>query len=774
MFARMSVLISLLLGLTAFVRFSAKDAPTVELVEGKSLVEETDPELEKWFKVHSDDVGVVSLSDEAFKAKMATIQNKGAVLYAETMRKKTLSDADLKDIEAKLPDIGPEWASYVADMVRRKVKGANLSRYWVDLNLKQKSRTCAMQSAVLQNVRYAPLQTFDKSYLVDKMNLIQSFESARFKREAMRAILDRFRQKPKDEHLATLVIEYGQDYPTLLRNLSWTKQLTAAPQAPKTKFDAISGEADELVRKKHCASAEQLIVKNVSGQANPLSFDEASALTRSVDRCFRASRSLANRIKYWERVEVVLAKAYGHNGASFAKMNRGILLAYNEKYVEARQLLKTVMTLDSKELMPELRIEAQYKLVQIEIESGDKEAGRLALVEFIAFKPEDVEKTADAFRSLIIMDFESKKYVEVQKWLSSFEEVLMDSPSRESDVGFVQFWRARTYAAQGMTNNAIEVLKLMAAKYFSHFYGAMAHLYLEKMTGKDYGIKRVKAPKFDESWVTNSFAKEEHARATLISDLLKMGMSREARCELDEIVAVGHREHAAKALLLHASNDWLGSVMELNDIPLVHRHLLFPIGFESVIFPMKYQDMVEQFAKKIGLDDHLIFAVIRQESVFDPRAESPVGARGLMQLMPATARGEVKQFGKNYVASDVLKDISHRVKTSNNLFDPELNLSIGIHHLHNLLKRYNNPLMVLAAYNANPKAADKWRKELPTEDWLIFAESIPYKETRLYVKLVMRNYFYYKRWYSREDFDYAYFDGLSDPILEKNKAGTTH
>ena len=66
-----------------------------------------------------------------------------------------------------------------------------------------------------------------------------------------------------------------------------------------------------------------------------------------------------------------------------------------------------------------------------------------------------------------------------------------------------------------------------------------------------------------------------------------------------------------------------------------------------------------------------------------------------------------------------------------------------------MLHKYDKqPVLAMSAYNASPRAASRWLKNLPKNDWLVFSEFIPYKETNLYVKLVLRNYFYYKKWYS--------------------------
>jgi len=124
----------------------------------------------------------------------------------------------------------------------------------------------------------------------------------------------------------------------------------------------------------------------------------------------------------------------------------------------------------------------------------------------------------------------------------------------------------------------------------------------------------------------------------------------------------------------------------------------------------------------------LILSLIRQESAFNNKAKSVVGARGLMQLMPATAR------------------MFKRRLRSNQLYNPKLNINIGVKFLERLVKKYDGDLMLtLSAYNAGMGNVSKWMKRIPfTEDVLLNIELIPFEETKKYVKLIYRNLFFYK------------------------------
>lgn len=142
----------------------------------------------------------------------------------------------------------------------------------------------------------------------------------------------------------------------------------------------------------------------------------------------------------------------------------------------------------------------------------------------------------------------------------------------------------------------------------------------------------------------------------------------------------------------------------------------------ALLYPTPYRREVEAAAGATGLEPELIFAVIRQESLYRADAVSAAGARGLMQLRPGTAervRGGLALRGRS------------------NLLDPGVNVALGSAELARLLERYDGQLVVaLAAYNAGPAAVDRWLPEAPI-DADIWIENIPYNETREYVRRVL-------------------------------------
>lgn len=141
----------------------------------------------------------------------------------------------------------------------------------------------------------------------------------------------------------------------------------------------------------------------------------------------------------------------------------------------------------------------------------------------------------------------------------------------------------------------------------------------------------------------------------------------------------------------------------------------FPLGFEAAVLTA---------ARDSGLQMSLVWSVIRQESAFNPKAVSFAGARGLMQLMPATA----KQVAQRYKVSSGRPD----------LFVPEVNVRLGAYYLAQMKKKFHgNEAIAVAAYNAGPGRVSQWLKRTPFESADIWIEAIPFNETRKYVQQVM-------------------------------------
>lgn len=153
------------------------------------------------------------------------------------------------------------------------------------------------------------------------------------------------------------------------------------------------------------------------------------------------------------------------------------------------------------------------------------------------------------------------------------------------------------------------------------------------------------------------------------------------------------------------------------------------------LFPFPFEETILEWSKERQLNPLLVTALIRQESRFEPEIKSPVGATGLMQVMPDTAKFIAPQIN--------LKDYS--------LTNPKDNVNLGTWYLDYTHKAYkNNSMLAVASYNAGPGNVAEWVKKYDMEDLDVFVENIPFQETKSYIETVFGNYWNYLRIYNNE------------------------
>jgi soluble lytic murein transglycosylase len=157
----------------------------------------------------------------------------------------------------------------------------------------------------------------------------------------------------------------------------------------------------------------------------------------------------------------------------------------------------------------------------------------------------------------------------------------------------------------------------------------------------------------------------------------------------------------------------------------------------GLMYPRAWKESVEQWAEKAGVDPYFAWAIMRRESAFRPDVTSLADARGLMQIIPPTAR---------QIAAETRTD----VPSADDLYAPETNVRLGTWYLAALFHRLDHPTLVAAAYNGGPSSVVKWvhaRGTEPLDQWI---EEIPFRETRSYVKQVVADYFIYQELYGTE------------------------
>ncbi len=213
-----------------------------------------------------------------------------------------------------------------------------------------------------------------------------------------------------------------------------------------------------------------------------------------------------------------------------------------------------------------------------------------------------------------------------------------------------------------------------------------------------------------------------------------------------ELERWGFVSHARRRLLLRGDlpslyraarlADWLDDSLgvyavagrlagEISRGPVFYREAM------EFLYPRPFREIVARAAERFSVEKNLIWAVMRQESAFNPTVTSWAGAAGLMQLMPGTAAGEARGLKMKKYA----------------LYDPEDNITLGAAHIARLLKSFSKIEHAVAAYNAGGGSARRWlgeRTGLPLDEWI---EAVAYEETNDYVQKVMANLAVYRALY---------------------------
>lgn len=287
-------------------------------------------------------------------------------------------------------------------------------------------------------------------------------------------------------------------------------------------------------------------------------------------------------------------------------------------------------------------------------------------------------------------------------------------PSLRNDPTWV-YWMARALREEGQKEKSDVLLQSIAAQ--TSFYGQLA---LEDL-GRSITIPPRAAP-VTEAEVAPMTTNEGFRRAFKFFDLgLRFEGYREWNWELRRM---NERQHLAAAEFARR-NSVLDRMVNTSDRTKIE------VDFEQR-FPTPYRNVMQDATQKLGLEMAWVYGLIRQESRFVMDARSHVGASGLMQLMPATAKHVAKKIGFDDFAHSRVNEI-------------ETNILLGTNYLNMVLNDLDgSQTMATAAYNAGPGRPRAWRSTLtrPVEG-AIFAETIPFTETRDYVKKVLSNATYY-------------------------------
>ena len=351
----------------------------------------------------------------------------------------------------------------------------------------------------------------------------------------------------------------------------------------------------------------------------------------------------------------------------------------------------------------------------------------------------DLDKSIFFFEKALKEKFYNREVREKTKW--SYAWVLKKVGKKEASINVLKellettksdylpsrilFWIGRTYEDMKEEKKAQTTYKKLITKDPLSYYGFLAHYKL------NYQIKIDQKKNFSQE--------KDDTDYTIVQWLLSLNeydsaldflkyKSNQYQTDLDKKA----KEWATLFYYMAMARSHFPLFKMVGNLPVEERTVFFR-SYTDLMFPIIYTKEVEKAARLFNVEKEFIYALIRQESAWNPKARSPADAFGLMQIRPFVARKVARTNGVSY-------------KNMYDLYKPQKNIILGTAFLKQLFDKYNSQFITtVAVYNAGRTAVLRWLKQKPPEkDPLSFIEEIPYEETRTYVRLLIRNIIFYK------------------------------
>ena len=317
------------------------------------------------------------------------------------------------------------------------------------------------------------------------------------------------------------------------------------------------------------------------------------------------------------------------------------------------------------------------------------------------------------------------------KAISTFKEMLAIS-SDLNDRGRPSYWMARAMEKLNQNTQAQPVYRALAQKLPYTYYGLLAQSHLEQPLSPFVSTKSDPTARVSQASKSSiRLKKDQHYRKAL--ELAELYLFEESSRELNSVIHdyASDQEALNQLLVLaqkaHAHEIGIRTTIRYFGSKLKQGRIPSSSFVWMTAYPTGYFPSIRSHTSK-DLDPYLIAGLIREESLYNPRAVSQVGALGLMQLMPATANTVARKLG---ISSPKREE----------LFNADTNIQIGTSYVSQLLKEYKgNIVLAIAAYNAGPHAVQRWVAGFGHRSPDEFVELISYRETRRYVKRVLGSY----------------------------------
>ncbi|HEY0159944.1 MAG TPA: lytic transglycosylase domain-containing protein [Thermoanaerobaculia bacterium] len=318
--------------------------------------------------------------------------------------------------------------------------------------------------------------------------------------------------------------------------------------------------------------------------------------------------------------------------------------------------------------------------------------------------------------------------------LKTFDQYIRSYPDGDWKTNSL-FWSAKIHDKRGRAAERDARGGQIVAEYPYSYYA-----YRVKELWPHLGGLKPAAPQVFPN-VDAELEKVADARFSTVYELQDIGLNRAAAREM-KVLAAQHPANLGVQFMLADVYVRGGEPFKANTVlqrtfrPFIrHGGANIPGRFWQILYPLAYWETLQAEGQRRGIDPYLLASITRQESGFEPTTVSNAGAVGLMQIMPQEV-------------SRIASDAGLGAMTREDLFDPRKNIAVGAAEYSQKLAAWKgNHILAIASYNAGERAVGTWIEKTPIDDTDLFVESIPYAETRLYVKTVSRNRHEYRRIY---------------------------
>ncbi len=365
----------------------------------------------------------------------------------------------------------------------------------------------------------------------------------------------------------------------------------------------------------------------------------------------------------------------------------------------------------------------------------EEEAGRFkdAIRVLSGIQVEKIGDREQKNKVLWLRAWNLRKLKKLKEAAASFE-ALIDVEDTQVNLSRNRFWLARTLKDLGQEEKANAHFVWLTENDSLGWYGLLSYREMGKLI-PPLAMPTARSPAAVLT-VTKESALMIEEKLTL-EWLVATGEAELARKFLDETTKDRRSSYTDQQLLdlfreyAHAGQ-YQSLFSKLYDLPAATRRRLLD-AHPELLFPQPWAHVVSTASSRFDVQTELIYSIMRQESSFNPMARSHADAFGLMQLIPEAAKKAAPMSGIE-------------LKSHEDLYGPETNIPLGTAFVRGLMNRWKGRYIpTVASYNASEKAIEGWIKSRYRGDPLEFIEDVPYDETKGYIKLVTRNFVFYKR-----------------------------